>query len=171
MRPEHREGRRSRHRRVHGPAPRAQHLEADLGRQWMARYDDAGIPPDVRAERMGKLRHVGTSSAGRRAGGLVAVLTPCQATFDLVESAPLSSRGPAAGKERSLLSQIVLPVGVAYLTAVAVAVLVEVARPRPLRAVLADAPRILRYATMTVGVLIVALWFYAYLGLVPSKPF
>lgn len=78
---------------------------------------------------------------------------------------------PAAGKERPLLSQIVLPVGVAYLTAVAVAVVVEAMRPRPLRAVLADAPRILRYATMTVGVLVAALWFYAYLGLVPARPF
>lgn len=67
--------------------------------------------------------------------------------------------------------QVVLPVGVAYLTAVAVAVLVEVARPRPFRAVLADAPRILRYATLTVSVLIAAAWFYTYLGLIPSKLF
>ncbi|HEX7127442.1 MAG TPA: hypothetical protein VF406_16925 [Thermodesulfobacteriota bacterium] len=70
-----------------------------------------------------------------------------------------------------MLSQIVVPVGAAYLTALAVALLVEVTRPRPLRAVLADVPRILRYTTMTVGVLVAALWFYAYLGLVPSKPF
>jgi hypothetical protein len=66
-----------------------------------------------------------------------------------------------------VLAHLVLPLGLAYVAAVAVAVLTEVSRPRPLRAVLADAPRILRYAAVTIGVLAAALWFYQYLGLVP----
>ncbi len=70
-----------------------------------------------------------------------------------------------------MIPQIVLPVGLAYVMAVAVAVLVEVARPRPLRAVLADAPRILGYATVTVAILVGTLWLYAALGLVPTRPF
>ncbi len=69
-----------------------------------------------------------------------------------------------------MLTRLVLSLGVAYLTAVAVAIAVEVARRRPLRAVLGDAPRILRYAALTVGVLAAALWLYAAVGLVPLPP-
>jgi hypothetical protein len=66
-----------------------------------------------------------------------------------------------------VIAQLALPLGLAYLSAVAVALVTELARPRPLRAVLADAPRILAHAAATMGVLGFALWFYAYLGLVP----
>jgi hypothetical protein len=66
-----------------------------------------------------------------------------------------------------VVAQLVLPLGLAYVAAVVVAVLTEVSRPRPLRAVLADTPRILRYAAVTIGVLVAALWFYQHLGLVP----
>ena len=65
------------------------------------------------------------------------------------------------------MAQLVLPLGLCYLTAVIVAMGVEVARRRPLRAVLADAPRILRFAAVTVGVLAFALWLYGQTGLVP----
>jgi hypothetical protein len=66
-----------------------------------------------------------------------------------------------------VLAQVVLPLGLAYATAVAVALVSELARPRPLVAVLADAPRILRHAAVTIGVLAAALWFYQRIGLVP----
>lgn len=65
------------------------------------------------------------------------------------------------------MARIVLPLGLCYLTAVVVAIGVELARPRPLRMVLADAPRILRFAAVTVGVLALALWLYGQAGLVP----
>lgn len=70
-----------------------------------------------------------------------------------------------------MLVRVVLPLGVAYLTAVAVAITAEVARRRPLRAVLGDTPRILRYAALTVGILAAALWLYAEAGLIPVPPF